>query len=234
LKTPKGIRILTRYIWKDGSAAQREKARILIENFIRIKCEKYYIPDEGAFSYYPGEDHATLDGIGGFFFFKEIGAFSSEKQQKLWGSPEENIMDIGSIEIDNLTKKDIDLIAQTEHINSLRFYRSVPNYSNLTSDVFAILYPRKTYILDIMDLTQKIKLWIETTTQTMGNWVSKADIYNQLKNVQIEEVPIYEEGIPFDHAHEIMQKNNELVVLGFDVMQIPRSKIIYKYSSNER
>lgn len=231
LKTPKNMRLLTRYIWKDASQENKEKARVLIENFIRIKCEKYYIPEEGAFSYYPGGEHATLDGTGGFFIFKEIGAFSSEKQKELWGAPEENIIDLSSPKISELTQNDFDLIANSYDINSLRFYRTTPDYNNLTSDVFAVVYPQKTFVLDIMELTQKMKHWINTTPQTMGNWISKAEIRNRLESIKLEKVPIYEESIPLESANEVLQKNNKLVVIGFDVLQVPRYKIVYEYSS---
>jgi hypothetical protein len=229
LKMPKSIRLLTRYIWKDASPENKEKAKMLIENFIRIKCEKYYISEEGAFSYYPGGEHATLDGTGGFFIFKEIGAFSSKQQKELWGAPEKNIIDLDSPEITELTQKYFDLIASSENINSLRFYRGTPDYDNLTSNIFAVVYPRKTFVLDIMDLTHKMKHWVDTTPQTMGNWVAKTEIKKRLDSIKFEEVPIYEESIPFESANEVLQKNNKLVVIGFDVLQVPRYKIVYTH-----
>ncbi len=227
LKTPKSIRILTRYIWQGASQEQQEKARGLIENFIRIKCEKYYLPEEGAFSYYPGGGHATLDGTRGFFIFKDLGAFSWEKQQELWGTPAENIIDAGVHEISELTQHDVDTIAQAEPINSLRFYRGAPDYTDLFADVFAVVYPRKTSVLDIMDFVQHINRWIETTPQTMGNWVSKAEIRSQLASLPIEDTPVYEAHIPHERVHEVLQNHAEFVVIGFDVLQIPRWKITY-------
>lgn len=227
LKTPKSIALLTRYIWKDASQEQKEKARGLIENFIRIKCEKYYLPEEGAFSYYPGGDHATLDGTRGFFIFKDIGAFSWKKQQELWGTPAENMIDAGVHEISELTQQAIEAIAQAESINSLRFYRGEPNDTDLFSDVFAVVYPRKTSVLDMMDFVQRIRHWIETTPQTMGNWVSKAEIRSQLASLPIEDTPVYEAHIPHERVHAVLQQHAVLVVIGFDVLQIPRWKIVY-------
>ena len=123
------------------------------------------------------------------------------------------------------------MIANSYDINSLRFYRTTPDYNNLTSDVFAVVYPQKTFVLDIMELTQKMKHWINTTPQTMGNWISKAEIRNRLESIKLEKVPIYEESIPLESANEVLQKNNKLVVIGFDVLQVPRYKIVYEYSS---
>ena len=89
LKMGKGSYMLTRYLWKDASPKNKAEARKLIENLIRIKFDKYYIPDEGAFAYYPGSRHATLDGTGGVMGkFADIGVFSVEKQRQLWGGPE--------------------------------------------------------------------------------------------------------------------------------------------------
>ncbi|MBN2088570.1 hypothetical protein JW964_03110 [candidate division KSB1 bacterium] len=229
LKTLKSIGLLTRYLWKDASHEQKERAQSLIENFIRIKCEKYYIPSEGAFSYYPRGKHATLDGSGGFFIFKEIGALSGKKQQKLWGSPAANIMKLDSFKITALTHQDIEAIAQVEYVNSLRFYRATPIDTNLTAGVFAVLYPRKTAVPDIIELTQNMKNWIESTPQTMGNWVSKADIRSELASLNIEKAPIYKETIPIEPLNEMLQKNKEMTIIGFDILQIPRYIIVYRY-----
>ena len=205
----------------------------MIENFIRIKCEKYYVPDEGAFSYYPGGEHATLDGIGGFFIFKEIGAFSSEKQIELWGAPEDNIITLNSPELSELTLKNFELITNNKDINSLRLYRNTPDYNDLTSDVFAIVYPQKTPVRDIMELTQRIKHWIDTTPQTMGNWVSKSVIRKRLDSIDINEAPVYRNTIPLEYANQVFQKNDRLVVIGFNVLQVPNYKIIYKNRANK-
>ena len=46
----------------------------------------------------PGAEHASLDGTGGFIF-NDIGAFSFEKQKKLWGDPFKNIKDLGQYKV---------------------------------------------------------------------------------------------------------------------------------------
>ena len=74
--------------------------------------------------------------------------------------------------------------------------------------------------------------WIASKfPQTMGNWISKEQIRQELESLEIEKVPVYEEDFPLENANEVLQRNNELVVIGFDVLQIPRYKIVYKYSS---
>jgi hypothetical protein len=233
LKMPKTIRLLTRYLWKNASPENIEKAAVLIENYIRIKCEKYYIPKEGAFSYYPGGEHATLDGIGGFFIFQEIGALSSKKQTTLWGSQKKNITDKGSIEISEFGIKDFNLITHSQNTNSLRFYRTTPDYDNLTSDVLAIVYPKKTFVLDIMDLTQKIKNWIDTTPLTMGNWTSKESVHERLASIKFDKFATFEYNSQLKSINEDLKTNKELVVIGFDVLQIPRFQVVLKLKNGE-
>jgi hypothetical protein len=228
LKMSKGIKMLLRYLWKDASANDKQMAKSIIENYIKIKFEKYYIPREGAFSYYPGAEHASLDGTGGFLF-NDIGAYSSEKQQKLWGSPEKNIIDIGDHEVSEITKNDLDLISKQENINSLRVYQSCTDYNNLTSGVSMIIYPQEPEVLDVMDLAHKTKKWIHKTSNTMGNWASKEEIMQKFDSIKFDEVPVYIKDSAIEKINSIFQENGKLTVIGFDILQIPRYKIVYKY-----
>lgn len=229
LKMGKGIIMLTRYLWKDASQDDKAKAKALIENYVKTIFEKYYVSDEGAFSYYPDSEHATLDGTGGKInVFTDIGFFSAEKQKKLWGNPEENMIDLGVSNILTLTENDFALITNHPEVNSLRFYETIPDLDNLASGVFAIAYPRKTPVLDIMDFTPKVKHWLNSTSQSMGNWVSKEETVQSMNALKIEECLIYEDRIPLKTTKEFLQKNNRFVVLGFDILQIPRYKMIFE------
>lgn len=228
LKTSKSINALTRYLWDDISPSNKEKAKDFIEYYIRIRFEKFYIPQEGAFSYYPHGDHATIDGTNEFFIFKKVGAISREKQTQLWGAPEDNITDLGIHTVSDLKESDFDLIANSESVNSLRIYKTTPDYGNLTSGVTAVIYPKKTPVLDVVDLTPRVKHWINSTDQTMGNWVSKEEIIHELETMKIDEVPFYENDIPLESAQQILKANAELVVIGFDTLQVPRYKIVYR------
>ena len=235
LKIVKSISVLTKYIWKDASQENKGKARALLEGFIKNRFEKYYIPEEGAFSYYPEAKHAALDGVpGGFFVFNKIGALSSEKQNKLWGPPEINIVNSDSFEIVELNQINFDLIANVKDINSLRFYQIMPDYHDLTSNVFAVVYPKETSVLDIMDLSYKMKHWINTTPLTMGIWVSKADIIEDFKDIKFGEVATFKKTMPLEKANEVLRTSNRLVVIGFDVLQIPRYKVVFNLKNSGR
>lgn len=229
LQISKSISALTRYLWNDISEENKEKAKDLIERFITIKFEKFYIPEEGAFSYYPHGEQATLDGSTEFFIFQKIGALSGEKQKQLWGEPKDNIVDLGIHKTSDLKKSDFELMASSKAVNSLRFYNTTPDYGYLTSGVFAVFYPKKPLVLDIMDLTPKIKHWINITDQTMGNWVSKEEIIRELESIKLEEVPVYVNDIPIESTRKILENNKKLVVIGFDVLQVPRYKIVYEF-----
>jgi hypothetical protein len=228
LRTNKSIKALTSYLWNDISQSNKEKTKDFIEYCIRLKFEKFYIPKEGAFSYYPHGKHATIDGTNEFLSFKQIGILSWERQAQLWGTPKENIFDLGIHKITELKKSDFDLIANSKSVNSLRLYQTTPDYQELTSGVSAVIYPSKTPVLDIVDLTPRIKRWLTTTNQTMGNWSSKENIIGELEDIKIEEVSAYENDIPIARAKEILQNNGKLVVIGFDILQVPRYQIVYE------
>lgn len=234
LKTSKSIKALLNFLWNDLSKENKEKIRIYIEHYITTKFEKFYIPKEGAFSYYPHGEYATLDGTGGFFYLlKNIGAISGEGQKYLWGLPKETIIDLGLRKVSELKKADLDVITQSKSINSLRIYKTDPDYKNLTADVLAVIYPKKSSVLDIVDLTPKIKNWINTTNQTMGNWTSKEEILRELGAVKIKEVSVYESKFPIESLDETLKNNGVLVIVGFDILQVPRYKVVYEYKTGK-
>ena len=234
LKTIKGVRILPRYLWKGGTADQKERAIERIEHFMKVRFEKNYISEQGMFAYYPGGGKATMDGADGFLVYNEIGSYSTEKQKRLFGTPEENIKDLGSYRVSILTGDDLDLITGFEDCNSLRFYESNPDYSSLIFETSFVSYPRETAILDITDLAFHMKRWINSAGITMGNWVSKEEINDQLDLININKNFTVFKKIPLEFANKILQKNKELVAIGFNTMQVPKYKIVYKLISNHK
>lgn len=231
LKTSKSIKALTRYLWNDISDINKEKTKDFFEYYISTKFEKFYIPEEGSFSYYPHGEHATLDGTGDFFIFKDIGALSGKKQAQLWGTAEENITNLGIHRTSRMKKADFNLITNHKSVNSLRLYKTNPNYGDLTSGVYGIIYPRETHVLDIIDLTPRVKHWVNSTDQVMGNWVSKEDVIRELNSINIDEVPIYNNDIPMEDVNNTLMSNGKITVIGFDILQVPRYKIVYEYKS---
>jgi hypothetical protein len=229
LSTSKGSKMLLRYLWKDASKEDRQKAKRIIENYVKIKFEKYYIPNEGAFSYYPNAEHASLDGTGGFIF-NDIGAYSNEKQKILWGDTDTNIKDLGRYKTSRLTKKNLDLITNNPGINSIRLYGTKPDCMNLTADVLALIYPNETPVLDVMELVPKITAWLDTVKLSIGNWTSKEKIKKDYASLNIKEPFVFKKAFPLDSINRILREKKELHIIGFDILQIPRYRIIYLYS----
>jgi hypothetical protein len=127
--------------------------------------------------------------------------------------------------------EDLSLIASSKSVYSLRVYKSTPVYENLTSGVLAVIYPRKPLVLDVVDLTPRVKLWADSTDQTMGNWVSKEGLIHDLESIEIEAVPsyVYEDNILMESLNKNLKENKSLVVIGYDILQVPCCKIVYEY-----
>lgn len=228
LKTVKSLRLMTRYLWKDISSTRKKRIAELFKEYIRINCEKYYIPEEGAFSYYPNSEHATMDGAIKISIFKEIGALSSEKQQFLWGRFEDTAKEGAVIKASQLTNAELRSIAEIHDINSFRFYRDNPDADNLFSGARAVFYPRPTSVPDIMELTRGMKQFLATTELGMGNWTSKADVSEQLQPVVIPEDIIFSNALPDTEIREILAEKGELAIIGFDLLQVPRFRLVVR------
>jgi len=172
LKMEKGIIMLTRLLWKDASEDDKAAALALFNDYVKTAFEKYYVAGEGAFSSYPASEHAALDGTGGKInTFASLGFFSSEKQKYLWGNLEHKITDLSVRKYSALTEDDFKPVDNAHEINSLRFYSNAPELDDLTSGVFAVVYPRKTPVLDIMDFIPKIQRWLNITMHSVGNCI---------------------------------------------------------------
>jgi len=226
VSTTKGIKMLVRYLWNDASSTDKQIAKSLIENYVKTKFEYFYIPDEGGFSYYPNAEHASLDGTSGIIFL-DIGAYSAEQQNRLWGDPKKNIQDLGYHETSDLNSSDLDLIASQSDVNSLRIYHSEPNYANLTNNVISLIYPKQTSVLDIMDLVPRIIRWLDKQSLSIGNWSSKEQINEYYSSLNIKKPLVFKSTSQLDSMNTIFQEQNELQVIAFDILQIPIYKIVY-------
>lgn len=231
LRQRKGIYMLLRYIWKDASEENKKQAENIIIRNIRICFEMYYVKEDGAFSYYPNAEHASPDGETGIF--SDIGAFSYKKQKKLWGDPAENTKFLGEVITNELKASDLDPVINFPGINSLRIYTRKPDYEHLTDSVLAVFYPRDTLVLDIMELVPDIVRWTETSSLSMGNWTSMAEIKKEYSKLNIKKPLIYKNELPFVDLNKYFKKTAEIYVVGFDILQVPRCKIIFNLASRD-
>jgi hypothetical protein len=228
LRQSKGINMLLRFLWKNASCENKKKAEMIISKNIDICFERYYVKEEGAFSYYPNAKHASGDGSTNIIF-RHIGAFSYEKQKKLWGDPSENAKDMGVVILHDLKTSDLDTVGNIPGINSLRIYASKPDFEHLTDSVCAVFYPKNTQVLDIMELVPNIVRWTEMTSLSMGNWSSMAEIKKEYSKLNIKKPLIYKGKLPFDEVNRKFEKAAELYVVGFDKLQVPRCIIKFRH-----
>lgn len=233
LKMGKGSAMLVRYLWKDASSIDKDKAKELFKAFIKNSFEKHYIANEGAFSYNPNSQNATIDGTGSkISLLTNLGFFSTERQEYLWDNPQKSIVDLGTYQISSFSKDDFDIIANYKEVNSIRLYRSDVDFNDV-SDICYVVYPQKPVVLDALDLAQKVKHWIRTTSQTMGNWTSKETVIDNLESVQGETVPVYE-NYPLEGMNDILRENNIIVAVGYDYLQLPRYKIKFELTKDNK
>ena len=229
LKMGKGSYLLTRYLWKDASEAHKAAAAKVIQEHVRVTFDKYFVPGEGAFSYYPGSQHATLDGTSvGIGTYTDMGAFSSEKQRRLWGGPEQTCADLGRFDLPALTEKDLAPVMGLRNVNSVRFYSLTPDAANYTTGAAGVFYPRQTAVVDVVELVPRVRTWLEATTQSMGNWASREELSDALLKTGIGPVAVSRDEIPLAQLNQVLKDNRTLTLIGFDILQVPRCRITFR------
>jgi len=225
LKKVKGFNMILQYLWKDASKQEKKAIENLLEDFIKISFDKYYVKSEGAFSYYPNAKHASADGFSNMIF-DNIGAFSYTKQKKLFSESVDSIRNLGSITIENL-KPFIQKMSKSDmKINSIRFYKTKPDITKLTENVWAVYYLNKSGVLDVSELVPNLIAWADSTSLSFGNWTSVAEKKRELEKLNIEKPIILQENI----VENVIEPDDNLYCVGFNVLQIP--KFIVKCNSN--
>jgi len=213
----KTTKMLVRYLMKYADDEDRLNIRRLIDDYINVKFEKYYREIDGAFSHYPGSSRADLDGSAFFFLFRDIGAFSSIAQREIWGFGPEDIADMGEVKV--RSADEVGKVLETLKGNSVRIYAAVPDFDDLISGVTAVGYLPAAEIPDIIEMTVRMRKWLNTTDLTMGNWVSKADLQERMKSISVPDVKHTDDlqGNIFQTA----QEKGTVYAVVFDIMQIP-------------
>lgn len=225
LTKDRGFRFLTRYLWRKVPAAEKERARALMQDFVRVRFEHYFVRTDGAFSLYPGAAHADLDGTGeAVGMYDYVGALSPTKQARLWGGPAETIADLGMRKVAKIGPAEIAAIADRTEVNSMRFYRTEPG-SDFLHHAVGVLYPRETHAPDLVDLLPRIAAWLDVTAQTMGNWITRDSIAEELAAVQVDGAPVLgsDAAVTLD---AMLKEEARLVVIGFDALQVPRYRLV--------
>lgn len=231
LKISKGINMLLRYLWNDAPETDKNRAREVFTEIIKVEFEKFYVKNDGAFSYYPNAEHATCDGMTNFKY-DDIGALSFEKQKKYWGDAETIANNLGTITIGENLNAAFTFLDTLPKVNSIRIYTSPVNFKSLADSVWAVIYPKPTHVLDLTEVVPNIISWSETSDLSMGNWKSMADIQNQFAPLNIRKPLIYRNGMPYAEIGHLVQSKSEIYLVGFDVLQLPQ--FVVKFESKTK
>jgi hypothetical protein len=226
LTTFRALRILTNFLWSDASLENKNIAGKIMENIVENRFEKFFIPNQGSFSYYSGALEADLDGTGEMLdLMHNVGALSRERQERLWDENNKSITNLGVYDVSELKESDFELLKNSPDINSIRLYWADPVHDSYMSNVVSVIYPKETLVLDIMELLPKVSRWVNGTPQNMGNWVSKEAIIQELAAIEIQPVQISKGAVSLELANSVLQNNRKLIAIGFDVLQVPRCKM---------
>lgn len=225
----RGTRILTRYLWSEADPQATKEAEKIIQQIVADKFEKTYIAAEGAFSYYPGAASADLDGTGeNLAYLREVGFFSGERQQLLWGFSGQEIVDLGRIPYKKSGGLALDAFNGIAGLNSIRLYNGDPG-PDYMDHLVCIVYPREPQVLDAVDLIFHLRQWAEKTPQAMGNWVSKESVREKLNLYRPVHPAVYRGAVP--QLNEMLKSNGQLRVLAFDTLQRPLAQSIWVYEA---
>jgi len=224
----KGVDMLTRHLWKDASAENHAAARRLFESYVRARFARYFVAADGAFSYYPDSGKATLDGTsGGVGVYFGMGAYSAERRKRLWGGAETTCANLGVNKTASLTERDLAPVTAKPEVNSVRYYSGDPDEDALATAANGVFYPRATAVVDAVELAPRVSRWLESTGQSMGNWVSRQELIDRLAEAGVKPVPVYQ-TIPVEAINGVLGVGGSVTLVGFDVLQVPRYRLAYR------
>jgi hypothetical protein len=230
LVNDKGIKMLLQYLWPAASPEQQTKTLALLSKYLKIKFEKYYIASEGSFSYYPNAEHATLDGTSGVLgLLRHIGSFSAQKQRKFLDVSVQERPRVQVLTQAAITAQDLAAMSSCPEVNSVRWYAPAPDSASYLSHLVWIVYPKESVYLDAMDLLARVNHWLESTLQTTGNWVSREVLLQAEELKLLPAGDFWKQELRLEEATELLKKHKQVVVIGFDLLQLPRYQIIFNY-----
>jgi hypothetical protein len=225
----RALRILMKKLWPGILPEQRQKYKQFIGNIMETGYLRFYVKKDGAFSFYANASDADLDGTGeSLSLLTSTGAFSPEEQQRLWNI-KENMIDKGVINFSELKESDLDTIQNSSDTNSIRIYTRDPFSYGYTKNLAYIVYPAETEVPDAMHLISGVDKWLINTPQKMGNWVSKESIIQNISSLKFLAPEIIQRRLTTDIVNIILKGGNQVVVVSFDKMQIPKYKMIIRF-----
>ena len=227
-----GMKLLTNFLWDDMTKKQKEQASYLMADLLCNRAEKFFIPSSGAFSLYSNAAEPDLDGTGAALGMMEIaGTLPDEQQKRLWKDTRK-LQSLGTYKQEGITDKEIEQIQMFPEVNTIRVYTDESQVGGLQGVEF-VLYPTGSRGLDAADVLPRMKKWVSTTTQSMGNWESKENIQSELNNIYTDKMVQTLHGNLIGEAtinilNSILQKKGKLILVGMDMLQCPRVCVTYE------
>lgn len=230
LDQAQATQMLTRLLWEHLDEAARGR----VKDALSVALEQRYRlfrREDGGFSIYLSTTAADIDGTStALGLIAATGSFpGTAERNKLWG--DSTVVSPTPVVISSLT--DI-RVPQSPAINSLRLYAAagLPNDSLDDEALVAILYPvDKGHILDIMDLRQNLKRFIESNSASIGNWASVDSVNDGTLRLSspMRSVPVTAvDRADWRAIEEAAGTSPFFTLVGFDIFQRPVSVQTYK------
>lgn len=225
LREGKGIMMLSRQLWKTATVEEKRAARAAFAKFLLHDYTRNWSAADGAFRFYPDAGPATLDGTGSAIgVMDDAGAFSGAKQRRVWGPPSLTCANLGSTAATALTENDIKMLRDRKP-NSVRIYRDEPDTNDFTQKVDGVFHFEHTAVPDLTEIASGMKAWADTTSQSLGNWISREEVRERLSKISTEPVRSWKEQIPLEYLDEILKAGGTVTLVGFDSFQVPIARI---------
>lgn len=150
--------------------------------------------------------------------------FQLDKQQQLWGMAESTCLDLGTTSLTTISQKELNTFFIDSTINSVRIFTDSFCTKPFHSGVIALYYPKPTTVPDIFELIPKVNAWIDSTSQSMGNWISKEETLEDLSQMDMKAVPCYDSATALQPLNHTLKTYHSITLVGFDLLQVPRCK----------
>jgi hypothetical protein len=228
LREGKGIMMLSRQLWKTATDEEKKRARAAFARFLLHDFTRNWSERDGAFRFYPDAGPATLDGTGSAIgVMDDAGAFTGAKQRRVWGPPGLTCADLGERVAVSVTDSDLAGM-RSRSPNSVRLYRGAPDTLDFTREVVGVFRFAPSPIPDLAEIAPRLKLWADTTSQSLGNWISREEVHARLSRISTEPVESWNENVPLARMNEMLASGDTVTLVGFDDFQTPVARVAFR------
>jgi len=228
LREGKGVMLLSRQLWRTATKEEKVQARAAFAKFLLHDYTRNFSTSDGAFRFYPDVGPATLDGTGSAIgVMDDAGSFSGAKQRRVWGSPSLTCANLGERTTQSVTDSDIAGLREMRP-NSVRIYREEPDTLDFTRDVDGVFRFAPSNVPDLTEIASGLKVWVDTTSQSLGNWISREEVRDRLSRISTEPVKVWKDRVPLERINEILMSKGKVTTVAFDTFQVPIGKTTFR------